>query len=642
MKKVFTQALFTLPLLFGAAKAWAQPANDLPCNAIAIVMDAVAIQYDNTDATSEANEPGPTIQNCQLGWCELDVDSTIWFTFVAPANGAVEVNSCLPGPSHDLQVAVYEVTDCADYATYTLKGANDDTPGGCQATGASIFSSTLHLDGLTPGATYYLQCDGYNGAIGPFLLEITTSTPLCKMKLVNNCADALATSVDVYIDDQLVADNLLFRTGTAFFNAVAQEEVTIAVCDAASTDASNPLYTQTVTLDMTKDYIAIASGILSATGYSPNVPFTLHLFDMAVMANPTTDQFSLLLYHGSTDAPTTVDLEDLNDGTTLYDNAEYGTFYNNSYSNVPAGLYSIDITDMAGTPLGLPYCLPLEFAPNTLIVIASGFVNPADNSNGPAFGLFTVANNFAGTFAPGIFGGCVAPLNDMPCNAADLVVNAPPTAGSNMFATAEPDEVHPGGGACQDPMVWCAFDSLATISVWYKFVATNTVATVSTCLPGTSLDSQVAIYSVGNCSDYTTYTLLAANDDTPGGCPAANTTFASYQELTGLTIGNTYYVQVDGYGGSDNPFNIQVSAPDNVGEYLAASFRVFPNPAKDVLNVAYSGKGLLQIFDARGALAQKAQANGNTTINISTLPAGMYTITLADGAHTTAQRFVVE
>ena len=50
-------------------------------------------------------------------------------------------------------MAVYEVADCADFATFTLLGANDnDVAGGSLA-------PNFTACGLTPGNTYYLMHD---------------------------------------------------------------------------------------------------------------------------------------------------------------------------------------------------------------------------------------------------------------------------------------------------------------------------------------------------------------------------------------------------------------------------------------------------------------------------------------------------
>ena len=56
----------------------------------------------------------------------------------------------------DGQFAVYGVTDCADFNTYTLIGANDD-----DVNGGSL-APNFTLCGLTAGNTYWLMHDSWS------------------------------------------------------------------------------------------------------------------------------------------------------------------------------------------------------------------------------------------------------------------------------------------------------------------------------------------------------------------------------------------------------------------------------------------------------------------------------------------------
>lgn len=143
------------------------PTNDSPCNAAALSIGANA--HNHFGLSADPGEVGPgagtgtSSCNSQDGWCsfELDVDNSAWFTFVAPASGSVSIVA--DGPGFDSQLAVYSVDDCADYSTYTLLAANDDS-GDDIIPAAGIFTAGIdELSCLTPGETYYVQLDGYNG-----------------------------------------------------------------------------------------------------------------------------------------------------------------------------------------------------------------------------------------------------------------------------------------------------------------------------------------------------------------------------------------------------------------------------------------------------------------------------------------------
>jgi hypothetical protein len=131
--------------------------NDSTCFAEDLAVDGTMYTFDNSGATIDAGEatitpPGGDCQS-QMGWCNSNINSTVWYTFTAPPSGNVRVNCA--GINFDGQVAAYEVTDCNDFSTYTLIGANDDAPG--------FYNPPLmNLCGLTPGMTYYLMYDSYS------------------------------------------------------------------------------------------------------------------------------------------------------------------------------------------------------------------------------------------------------------------------------------------------------------------------------------------------------------------------------------------------------------------------------------------------------------------------------------------------
>lgn len=155
--------------------------GDNVCDPISLSMGLNG-PYDNTAATVEPGEPyagiGSGANTCQSqdGWCSFEngLDNTMWFTFVAPPSGNMVVHT--DGSDHDTQIAVWTVDSCQNLLTggETLIAANDDNPDYV----LTQFSSVLFLCGLTPGATYYLQSDGYNGDAGTALTITLSETTL--------------------------------------------------------------------------------------------------------------------------------------------------------------------------------------------------------------------------------------------------------------------------------------------------------------------------------------------------------------------------------------------------------------------------------------------------------------------------------
>ena len=153
----------------------AAPFNN-SCQAIALPTDgSIQGPFNNTGASAEMDEfvIAPAGSGCETndGWCEEDVEiqNSVWFNFVAPASGEVAVSTCGLA-DFDTQIAVYASSNCSDFGSYTLIGANDDGPLDC----ATDYDSYLELIALNPGETYLVLVDGYTGAMGEFSISVST------------------------------------------------------------------------------------------------------------------------------------------------------------------------------------------------------------------------------------------------------------------------------------------------------------------------------------------------------------------------------------------------------------------------------------------------------------------------------------
>lgn len=170
------------------------PGNDIPCNAVPLLANTNYV-YGNGGATVDAGESAitPPLTSCITGWCDTGIETSIWFTFVAPASGYVEIDACNLGTNFDTQLAVYTATDCNDYSTFTYVGANDD------GTGCTAFASNLTLACLTPGNTYYLMVDGFDADTGLVELLITpliAPTPtVTALGIAPDCPGGLGSAV---------------------------------------------------------------------------------------------------------------------------------------------------------------------------------------------------------------------------------------------------------------------------------------------------------------------------------------------------------------------------------------------------------------------------------------------------------------
>ncbi|MDA3927815.1 MAG: T9SS type A sorting domain-containing protein [Prolixibacteraceae bacterium] len=133
--------------------------------------------YTNVLATTTAAEqsirPLMDEQNldCITGWCDKQIDNSVWFKFVAPSGGKVYISTC-DLATFDTQLALYSVSNVNDFGTFTLIAANDAGPYDCSTNDDSY----LPAEGLTAGKTYYVMVDGSNGDFGNFDISISTNS----------------------------------------------------------------------------------------------------------------------------------------------------------------------------------------------------------------------------------------------------------------------------------------------------------------------------------------------------------------------------------------------------------------------------------------------------------------------------------
>lgn len=151
------------------------PAYDSPCNAIEITADGPSLLLNNTDAMAGFGEIAPTGMDCGVYgfWCEGNATNSIWAKFIPTTNSSsFEVTTCNPGTNTDTQIAVYKVTDCANFGTYQLITSNDDMLGGCSS--GEYYSSQTFTSCLEIGQLYLIQIDGWEGAVGDIELSLHT------------------------------------------------------------------------------------------------------------------------------------------------------------------------------------------------------------------------------------------------------------------------------------------------------------------------------------------------------------------------------------------------------------------------------------------------------------------------------------
>ncbi len=224
--------------------------------------------------------------------------------------------------------------------------------------------------------------------IGGFL-QLNAQT--ARIQVIHNCADDIADSVDVYLDGSLLLDNFAFRTATPFIDAPAGTAIDIDVAPKTSTSVASSIYNLNTTLTAGETYVIVAAGITGAgtTSYSPSPAFELDVFAMGREEANMMGNTDVLVYHGATDAPTVDVYENGTLNTTASNDLMYSDF--DGYLELPADNYVLEVQDASGSTVVASYDAPLQalgLEDSAITVLASGFLDPSMNGNGPAFGLY--------------------------------------------------------------------------------------------------------------------------------------------------------------------------------------------------------------------------------------------------------------
>lgn len=325
----------------------------------------ILVHHGSTDA--------PTVDVVEVGAGAGTIVNDIAYT---------EFQGYLELPTADYALEVRDETGSVTVAAYEAPLATLGLSGAAAVAVASGFlDPSQNSDGPAFGIWVALPSGGP-------LVELPAST--ARVQVIHNSADAAAAEVDVYIGSDLAIDDFAFRTATPYLDLPAGVEIAISVAPGNSTGVGDAIATFPLTLERNETYAVVANGIVSGSGYNPPQPFTLDIRSGARETSNNPTFADILIHHGSTDAPT-VDLVETGVGIGPFTNDLSYTEYRTAYLELPSLNYSIEVRDETGTVSVAGFELPvadLGVAGLGLTAVASGFLDPSANSNGPAFGIY--------------------------------------------------------------------------------------------------------------------------------------------------------------------------------------------------------------------------------------------------------------
>jgi len=180
-----------------------------------------------------------------------------------------------------------------------------------------------------------------------------------RLQIIHNAADPLADTVDIWVNNDKALPDFAFRTATPFFEIIPGE-YQVRIKPKGSTDTTNPLLLRTLNLSVGETAIAVAVGN-AGTGFA---------------ANPN-------------GVSTALDIITFSRAVTLAAGAPYKAF--TDYIKVPSADYVVGVYPVGAANPIFEYDAPFTaFRDSAFVVLASGYLSPSANNNGPAFGLLAV------------------------------------------------------------------------------------------------------------------------------------------------------------------------------------------------------------------------------------------------------------
>ena len=155
-----------------------------------------------------------------------------------------------------------------------------------------------------------------------------------------------------------------------------------------------------------------------------------------------------------------------------------------------------------------------------------------------------------------------APPNDLICNATPISLALGCTQSTNVNSTSTGS---PAAGSCWAP-------NSTSNDVWFSFVASVPDITINTDAQGLTLtNTQIAVYSSSNNTCSGTLTQIACDENS--GFNVANNNVLNVT----LTVGNTYFIRVDGNGTATGTFCISIYDTYTPGSKPCEAQIIHPN-----------------------------------------------------------------
>ena len=223
--------------------------------------------------------------------------------------------------------------------------------------------------------------------------------PTARLQFINASADPNISSIDVYVNDNLIINDFGYLQATAWFDVLADEKVNLRITHG---DNSGIIFQDSTQFDSAGVYVAATTGVINPSrfGFNPDgrpTDFDIKINSQAQEtppANPARVWFGLM--HAATD------LEGMEvsakDAGVLQDDIKYSG--HTGYKSLVPDVWSILLRASADTNIVYDSFLAdlSALRGQTAVMLFAGFRDPSANLGGSPLGMYIVLDN--GTVLP--------------------------------------------------------------------------------------------------------------------------------------------------------------------------------------------------------------------------------------------------
>ncbi len=129
-----------------------------------------------------------------------------------------------------------------------------------------------------------------------------------QLQIIHNSADPAAAVVDLYLNDDLLFDDVPFRAATPILEVPANTGLELGIAPGNSASAADIIERNSVNIAPGETSVAIANGVLNPGGFAENPDGISTKFKIYVVENVRQSSFDeanvdFIVFHGATDAP---------------------------------------------------------------------------------------------------------------------------------------------------------------------------------------------------------------------------------------------------------------------------------------------------------------------------------------------------